>query len=132
MAYGDGQEPELLVMISFDFYIVIMPHILATDVAVIGTVCVHQQEANAGVDCHGYHTVNHRGGISSGGNTSWVKNCGGWSKDILGLLHPCHFGLSPICDGHTYCSWGSFVVIGSHSSLLLPLFVLGLIFSFWS
>jgi len=42
MAYGDSEEPGLLVMISFNFYIIITPHILARDVAV-------QQEAKLGM-----------------------------------------------------------------------------------
>jgi len=87
MTYGDGREPELLVKISFDFYIDITSHILATDVAVVGTVgaAAGIRARYAGVDRHGYHTVSHRDGISSGGNTSWVhagKDCRGWWKGI--------------------------------------------------
>ena len=82
----------------------------------------------AGVDCHGYHTVSHRDGTPTdcihGG-----KDCGGWWKAILGLLHSCGFGLPLIYDGHTYCSWESFAVIGSCFGSLL-VFVLGLIFLF--
>jgi len=73
MTYGDGQEPEPLVMMSFEFYIAITPHMLATDVAVVGTVGVRQQESE--VDRHGYHTVSQRDGISSGENASWVYIC---------------------------------------------------------
>jgi len=49
MTYGDGQEPKLLVNISFDFYTDITPHMLATDVAVVGTVGVRQQGSELGM-----------------------------------------------------------------------------------
>ena len=42
------------------------------------------------------------------------------------------FGLPPIYDGHAYCSWGSFVVVGSRFGFLLLPFVLGSVFLFWS
>ena len=40
ITYKDGQEPGLLVKIYFDFYIAITPHMLVTDLAVIGTAGV--------------------------------------------------------------------------------------------
>jgi len=82
---------------------------VATDVAVVGTVgaAAGIRARYAGVDRYGYQTVSYRDAISSGGNTSWVhagKDCRGWWK---GILHSCRFGLSPIGDGHTNCSWGN-------------------------
>jgi len=44
MTYGGGQGPELLVKISFDFYIAVTPQMLAPDVAVIGGVDVWHQD----------------------------------------------------------------------------------------
>jgi len=82
----------------------------------------------------GIHTVSYRDGISCEGNKSWMhagkdyREAGG--KEYSDL-HFCYFGLSLICDGHIYCSWGSFVVARSRFGFLLPL-VMGFIFSFWA
>ena len=62
--------PNGLVKTSFDFYI-----------AITGCAAAGIRARCAGVDRHGYHTVSHRDGITSGGNTYWMhagKHYRGW------------------------------------------------------